>query len=190
MSEFWLCLLMIILAMATIFVLLISVVAGYFFISSCFMHYPPPVPSAGRLKEKVLAGIREYLRTGENMIFMDLGSGWGTLIIPLAKEFPQHKFIGVERVFFPYFCSKIRAHNLSNVSFIHGDIFKTDISQTDIVFCFLMQKLMNDLTPLLQQNLKSGARVMSCRFTCPNWQPERTESLGTAYETYYVYKKD
>ena len=190
MTEFWLYSLIIFMAIVAFLVLLVSVVAIYFFISSCFMRYPPPIPSSGRLKEKVLEGIREYLQTSESMVFMDLGSGWGTLLIPLAKQFPQHRFVGVERVFMPYFFSKLRAHKLKNLSFIHGDIFKTDISQTDLVFCFLMQKLMNDLTPLLKKNLKSGARVCSCRFTCPDWEPEKTVSLGTDYETYYIYRKD
>ena len=190
MSAFGLCLLMIILLTALCFVLVISLIAVYFFISSCFMQYPPPVPSSGRLKEKILENLREYLRQQKNMTVTDLGSGWGTLLLPLAKEFPQHRFIGVERAFTPYFCSKILTFRLKNLTFIRDDIFQTDISQTDIVYCFLMQKLMDDLTPFLRQNLKSGARVCSCRFTCPNWEPEKTVSLGTPYETYYVYKQD
>ena len=144
MTNFWLCSLIILMTIVICLILLVSIVAIYFFVSSCFMRYPPPIPSSGQLKEKVLEGIREYLQNSDSMTFMDLGSGWGTLLIPLAKQFPQHRFIGVERVFVPYFFSKLRSHNLKNLSFIHGDIFKTDISQTDMVFCFLMQKLMTN----------------------------------------------
>ena len=67
MSAFGLCLLMIILLTALCFVLVISLIAVYFFISSCFMQYPPPVPSSGRLKEKILENLREYLRQQKNM---------------------------------------------------------------------------------------------------------------------------
>lgn len=167
----------------------VSVMAIYFLISSCFMRYPPPIPSVGSLKMRILANICSYLRGKEGLTIMDLGSGWGTLLLPLAKRFPQHRFIGVERSFLPYIVSALRGHNLPNLHFEHSDIFQTDFKRGDIIFCFLMQKLMNDLTPVLRENIKPGTYVYSCRFTCPGWEPERTVSLGSAYKTFYIYRK-
>ncbi len=190
MSDIWFYVLLLLIFIIAFIIFAVSIVAIYFFISSCFMHYPPPVPSSGRLKEKVLEDICTYLQDKEGLTFMDLGSGWGTMLLPLAKRFPQHRFIGVERAFTPYIVSVLRAHNLPNLHFEHGDIFKTDIKRCDVIFCFLMQKLMDDLTPHLKENLKSGAYVYSCRFTCPNWPPAHTVSLGTPYETYYVYRQE
>jgi hypothetical protein len=190
MSDILLYILLLLLLIIVLVIFVVSIVAIYFFISSCFMRYPPPIPSSGRLKDKVLEDICAYLQDKEGLTFMDLGSGWGTLLLPLAKRFPQHRFIGVERAFTPYAASVLRAHNLPNLHFEHGDIFKTDIKRCDVIFCFLMQKLMDGLTPRLKENLRSGAYVYSCRFTCPNWPPERTVSLGTPYETFYVYRQE
>lgn len=190
MSEFLFYSTILFLIAVSVYVLVLSLIAIYFMISSCFMHYAPPVPSSGPLKDKVLEDICRYLQAAENITFMDLGSGWGTLLIPLAKKFPQHRFIGIERAFLPYLLSKLRSGKLKNLTFLRGDIFDADISRADVVYCFLMQRLMDDLTPYLKQNLRKGALVYSCRFTCPDWQPEKTVSLGSTYETYYVYKKD
>lgn len=190
MAEIGLYFLLIALLLVMCSVLVLSVVAIYFFISSGFMRYPPPIPSSGRLKEKVLADICTFLESRKNMVLMDLGSGWGTLLVPLAKRFPQHRFIGIERAFLPYIISTLRAYNLPNLKFERGDIFTTDISQADVVYCFLMQKIMNRLEPRLQKELKSGACVYSCRFPCPNWPPQQTVSFGNKFNTYFIYRKD
>lgn len=190
MADFLLFSVLLVMAIAVFICVILSIIGIYFMISSCFMNYPPPVPSSGLLKEKALQDVCAYLQNKKGLTIMDLGSGWGTMLLPLAKRFPQHRFIGIEHAFFPYVVSKLRARKLPNLHFERGDIFKTDITGADVIYCFLMQKLMNDLTPYLKQNMHSGARLYSCRFYCPDWKPAATVSLGSKYDTYYLYIKD
>ena len=190
MSDLLLFLVLLAMVIAVLMIAILSIIGIYFMITSCFMRFPPPVPSSGLIKEKILADICAYLADKQNLTLKDLGSGWGTVLLPLAKRFPQHRFIGVEHAFLPYIISKLRARNLPNLHFERGDIFQTDLHNTDVIYCFLMQKLMEDLTPHLKQNMHSGARLYSCRFYCPDWKPAATVSLGSDYDTYYLYIKD
>ena len=64
---------------------------------SDFGEYPPFFPSFGRMKKVCLSEARKILAESKKVLkIIDLGCGSGSLIIPLAKEFPQHEFYGYD----------------------------------------------------------------------------------------------
>jgi len=174
-----------------IFMLVISVlglISIYFMINSGFMRTPPPVPSSGKIKTTMLQDVEKILSKRKNQVVMDLGSGWGTLLLPLAKKFPQHRFIGVEHGFLPCWISKLRARKMNNITFLRQDFFNTDISKADVIFLFLMTKLMNKIAAKCQSETRKGTLIYANRFPMKSIKPERKVSLGSKFYTYYVYK--
>ncbi len=123
-------------------IIIISVIGIYLLLSSSGFRTSPAVPTSGRIKKILLSELGKELRSKKNQTVVDLGSGWGTLLIPLARKFPNHKFVGIEKAFLPYVFSKIRASRLENGFFCRQDFFSFNLSDVNIVISFLMKKMM------------------------------------------------
>ena len=169
-------------------IIFVSMVFAYLTVSAGFMHSSPAVPSHGKVKEAIIDEATSILQNSENRIIMDLGSGWGTLLLPLARKFPEHKFIGIERGFMPYYVSKWRARKFSNLTFCRQNFFDTDISKVDIVFVFLLSSTMEKLTLKIKKEMKSKSTVIANRFPMKGEKPCKKVSFGSDYYTYYVYQ--
>ena len=152
------------------------------------MHSSPAVPSHGKVKNAVIEEAAAMLKNANDKTIMDLGSGWGTLLLPLAKRFPEHKFVGIERGFWPFYVSTWRARKLENLTFYRQDFFVADVSAADIVFVFLLNSTMAKLTSKIKREMKSGSVVIANRFPMKDVKADKEVSLGSKYYTYYVYK--
>lgn len=167
----------------------ISAMGIYLFVSSSFQKYAPPVRSSGKLKEAVLEDVSAQLeKAPDGQKIVDLGSGWGTLLLPLAKKFPNHQFIGVERAITPFVFSWFRARKIPNLQFIRDDFFKYDLSQTNVVVLFLIGFMMPRVTKKCLEELPKGAKVYASRFALTDVKADKTVELGSKMETYYVYE--
>ena len=173
--------------LAVIFV--VSLLGIYWLISSCGDRYAPPICCCGKLKEGLLADISDYLeKAPAGKTLVDLGSGWGTLLLPLAKRFPQHKFVGVERAFTPYHVSCVRGRGLSNLEFIKGDLFDYHLGKIDVAISFLIGFIMPAITQKFKDELPKGAIVYAPRFPLADIKPDRVVDLGNKMETFFVYQ--
>jgi len=170
-------------------VIAISSMGIYLFISSSFQKYAPPVRSSGKLKKAVLNEISKQLeKAADKQKIVDLGSGWGTLLLPLAQKFPQHEFVGIERAFTPFLISSWRARKLPNLSFVHDDFFKYDLAKTNVVILFLIGFMMPKVTEKCLKELPKGAMVYASRFSLTEVNADKVVKLGSKMETYYVYE--
>ncbi len=125
----------------------------------------PYVPTKNERIKKILklAGLKK------GKVFYELGSGDGRVVIAAAKM--GAKAIGIEQSWIRIFMSRWKARNLSNAKFIHGDIFKQDLSNADLVFVFLLPRGVERLEPTLRKSLKKGAKVITQTFHFKNWIP-------------------
>lgn len=180
---------LLLLGIICITVLLVSVIFAYLTVSAGFMHSSPAVPSHGKVKKAIIEEAASILEANiSQQTVMDLGSGWGTLLLPLAKKFPNHKFVGIECGFLPYWISVWRSHKLKNLVFLRQDFFETDISKADLIFVFLLNSTMAKLTSKIKNEMKSESLVIANRFPMKDTEPYKEVSLGSKYYTYYVYK--
>lgn len=170
-------------------ILLISIIFIYLTVASGFMHSSPSVPSCGKIKDAMLRSVATKLtNSSEQMTIIDLGSGWGSLLLPLAKQFPQHKFIGYEIARLPFFISSLRGRKLKNICFLRQDILEANISSADIIFLFLLPNMMKKLTKKCQYEMKKSSLIYVNRFPFPNIKETEKVSLGSDYYSYYIYK--
>jgi SAM-dependent methyltransferase len=108
-----------------------------------------------------------------NDVLYDLGCGDGRLIILAARD-AGARATGVElrEDLIATARSEVRRLNLEDkVTVIQGDLFEIPLSEADVVTLFLTPSANERLRPKLEQELRSGARVISHDFEIPGWKP-------------------
>ena len=95
----------------------------------------PPMRSSGKACQAMLASIDRPV----NGPLIDLGSGWGTLVIALARKYPHHQVIGYELSWLPWLVSSVRKYSLrlGNLTLYRQDFNKTELGNSSTLFCFL-----------------------------------------------------
>lgn len=112
-------------------------------------------------------------RKGEK--FYDLGCGTGRTLIISDKEFGL-KTVGFELSPIIYFIAKINIflNSAKNSEIRMQNAYNQNLSDADIVFCFLSVDPMEKLKSKFLRELKSGARIISYSFKIKGWEPEET----------------
>ncbi|MGB9457018.1 MAG: methyltransferase domain-containing protein [Bryobacteraceae bacterium] len=151
-------------------------------------YYPTPETIVDQML--LLGG----LKAGEKMF--DLGSGDGRIVIMAAQKFHADA-VGVE--IDPDLCrqSLARIAKLGlekSARIIHGDLLAQNYSSADLVTVYLLPDSINGkVEPLLDRQLKKGARVVAHDFEFRAWTPEKVENIADDGEgrshTLYLYRK-
>jgi len=151
----------------------------------------PYYPTPSSVVEKMLK-IGE-LKAGEKMF--DLGSGDGRIVIMAAGEF-KAEAVGVELDEDLYKQSSERLRKLGleeRARIIHGDILKQDYSSADLLTVYLLPTSNDRVRPILEEQLKKGARVVCHDFDITGWTPEHVEHIEDDGEgrshTIYLYRR-
>ncbi len=134
-------------------------------------YYPTP--------ETIVVKMLELgsLKAGEKMF--DLGSGDGRIVIAAAQKFHADA-VGVEldKDLFKQSMERIRKLGLEgSARIINGDILKQDYSSADLVTVYLLPNSNDKVQPLLERQLKKGARVVAHDFEFRGWTPAKVEDI-------------
>jgi len=166
----------------------------YSFIRCGCGKYGPFVSSYGKIKEDILNEARSVLRKSKKPLKVtDLGCGSGALLLPLAKEFPHHQFIGLEWDIVPLTMGKAKAKmaGLKNISFVKGNYMKTSHADMDLIMCYVLKVTGEPLGKKLSEEIKDTCVVISEMF--PLYHLEEIKqiqsSLAGIPEKVFVYKK-
>lgn len=153
--------------------------------------YPPAFPSFGNMKKIALAEAEKFLNSSQRPLkIIDLGCGVGGLLLPLAKKFPQHQFVGYDWDFFVCQILKLRARKLSNLTVVRDNFMHADLKQYDLLLCFLDTKAAEDLSLKMKQEINSNALIVSSAFELKGLTPTNVldaKSFGMPLKV-YVYK--
>lgn len=147
----------------------------------------PFVPSPQPVVEMMLDAAD--LKPGE--IVYDLGCGDGRIVITAAREY-KAKGVGVElsQALARSAQDQVRKLGLANrVSIVQGDLLNVDLRSADVVTLYLLTDVNERLKPILEKELRPGARVVSHDFMMRGWKPWRTETVAVTnrIHTIYVY---
>lgn len=143
----------------------------------------PWVPSYRRSVRKMLtmAGVRP----GE--LVYDLGSGDGRVLTAAARHFGA-RAVGVEIDPLRALWSRARIALLGlqeQARVVRGNLFDQDLSDADVVTCYLLQETNDRLAEKLSRELCPGARVVSNTFTFPGLELTGKDDK----DRLYVYTK-
>ena len=148
----------------------------------------PSYPSPQAVVDRMLA--LADIRPGETVY--DLGCGDGRIVITAATKFAA-KAVGVEirRDIYESTAAHVVSLGLADqVHIIHGDALKTNLAPADVVTLYLLTSSNERLRPVLESQLRKGARVVSHDFEIRGWKPEKTEKVLVEGRPHmiYVYK--
>lgn len=148
----------------------------------------PPMPTSPNVRRAMLALVAD-----ENpAVIYELGSGWGGLATALAVAFPHARVIGLEVSPLPWLVSRLRQTIVGpdNLSIRWGDAHKADLSDGDLVVCFLCPQVMAPLDAKLRAALRPGAAVLSNSFALHGWTPEKEIRVGDRHHSaVYLYRR-
>ena len=151
-------------------------------------YYPTPETIVDKMLQ--LGG----LKAGEKMY--DLGSGDGRIVILAAQKF-HAEAVGVEldKDLCKQSAAKILKLGLEKrAHIVNGDLLKQNYASADLVTVYLLPDAVNNkVQPLLDKQLKKGARIVAKDFDFRNWTPEQVEQIADDGEgrshTLYLYRK-
>ena len=133
------------------------------------------------------------LKPGEKMI--DLGSGDGRIVVMAAQKFHANATgIELDKELCRQSLERIRKLGLEKTAtIINGDILKQDYTSADLITVYLLPNSNDRVQPLLERQLKKGARVVAHDFEFRNWTPEKVKDIdddgaGRSH-TLYLYRR-
>ena len=150
-------------------------------------YYPTPETIVERMLQ--LGG----LKAGEKLF--DLGSGDGRIVTMAAQKFHADAYgVELDKDLVKQSLAKIRQLGLEKTAHIlNGDLLKQNYSSADLITVYLLPSANERVQPLLDRQLKKGARVVAHDFEFKNWTPEKVESIDDDGEgrsqTLYLYRK-
>jgi protein-L-isoaspartate O-methyltransferase len=109
----------------------------------------------------------------------DLGSGDGRIVIMAAQKFKANA-VGVE---FDDSLAKQSSDRIAKLGLtahariIHGDLLLQDYSDADLLTVYLLPMSNDKVTPILEKQLKKGARIVAHDFEFSAWKPEKIQDI-------------
>lgn len=151
----------------------------------------PYYPTPEMVVEKMLQ--LADLKKGERIF--DLGSGDGRIVIMAAEKFGANS-TGVEfdNDLHQQSSDRIKKLGLSDrARIIHGDLMAQNYADADLITIYLLPVSNEKVKPLLEKQLKKGARIVAHDFQVKGWEPEKTVSIDDDGEgrshTLYLYRR-
>lgn len=150
-------------------------VSGVTFVYYTWRTKIPAVPTQKSARTVILNLISQELHEHPrpNPVIYDLGCGWGGLCLAVAKEFPQAKVIGLELAWPALIVCWLRKLVLGrrNWKILRRNFWRHDISDGDIILCYLGDVVMSDLRDKLRREARNGCLIISNTFPLPKDWP-------------------
>ena len=148
----------------------------------------PYVPTPANVVDAMLSianvGPRDYV--------IDLGSGDGRIVITAAQKF-NAEAVGVELDDDLYKQSSARIAELGlqkRAKILHANMYHVSLRMATVVTLYLLTSVNERLKPILERDLRPGARVVTHDFLIPGWTSEKSEMVfddnGISH-TLYLY---
>jgi hypothetical protein len=165
-------------------ILAISILIQFFNI--IFRGYAPFISTKG----KVIIEIFSQIKFDENFKgkVYELGAGQAGFLRRFEEKYKNAELVGVEYSLIPYLISKFQLGLFGSKIIIQKkNFFKIDLSDADVIYCYLSSKTMKTLEKKFQKECKKGTVIISYQFIMPNLKPDKILELGE-FSRVYVYK--
>ena len=145
-----------------------------------------PMPSSSKAYKTIL----EHAEVKGEGAIIDLGSGWGTLVVAFARKYPHKQVIGYELSLLPWFFSVLRKNllGLSNLHIYRRNFFNADLKAAGLLVCYLFPKGMSKLKQKLNVD-DIHVNIVSNTFVVPDSDAIMKISLDDTFHTpIYFYR--
>ena len=150
-------------------------------------YYPTPETIVEKMLQ--LGG----LKAGEKMF--DLGSGDGRIVIMASRKYHADATgIEFDKDLARQSSERIKSLDLQKTArIINGDVLRQDVSSADLITVYLLPASNEKIRPMLEKQLKKGARLVAHDFEIPGWHPDDVQHIEDDGEgrshTLYLYRR-
>ena len=133
------------------------------------------------------------LKPAEKMY--DLGSGDGRIVIQAARKYKADAWgVELDESLYKQSVARIRTLGLaSSAHIVLGDLLQQDYSSSDLLTIYLLPVAIEKVTPILEKQLKKGARVVVHDFEFSQWTPAKILDIADDGEgrshRLYLYRR-
>ena len=138
-------------------------------------------------RAKIAAFIDAVPMKADQML-VDLGCGDGRVLREAHKRYGV-RTVGYEINPLAYLKARLLSIGFNKIKIKRQNFWKADLSQADVVFCYLYPDVMKRLAAKLVAGLKPGAIIVSSNFSLPGFVPSRILRLerNLHRDPMYVY---
>ena len=135
--------------------------------------------------------LADLLPKTPNLRCADLGAGLGSMLRPLSSARPDARFVGVENAPLTWLGGKLLALRHANCEWRWGDLWRTDLSEFDVVYAFLSPVPMAALWCKVEREMKPGSLFISNSFPVPEVEPSEIIKVDDDRQTLlYCYRRE
>lgn len=149
-----------------------------------------PMMSSFTARKAMLAALDNTVKSRDKGPIIDLGSGWGTLVIAIAKKYPQQQVVGYELSWLPWAFSVLWKHclGIKNVTIYRKNFLNIDLNNASVLCCYLFSSAMRSIDTKLSSERNSPVFIISNTFSLPNLKPSHTIPLSDFHRSnIFVY---
>lgn len=145
----------------------------------------PFVPTTGGEIKEILERVR--LRKGQ--VFLELGSGDGRVVRSAVKLFGVSG-IGVDIHPMLIWYSRWRTwrQKLKGIKFVRKNVYKFPLKGVDVIYLFLMPKMLVKLQDRMLKECQSGTLVIAHGFEVPALKKLEFDRISSTYFPTYYYR--
>jgi SAM-dependent methyltransferase len=103
-------------------------------------------------------------------LLVDIGCGDGRVLRDARRRYGV-RARGFEVNPIAYLMARLRTFGMKGIEIRYSDFWKAALDEADVVFCYLFPDVMKRVADKLETELRPGARVVSCNFPLPGWEP-------------------
>lgn len=174
---------MIILIVLELLLLVILVLTALNFFNIVFRGFAPFMTA----NSEVIKDIIDNINPDKGSLIYELGAGNANFLKGVEARYPETKLIGIEYSWFPYLLAKSRLKALkSRIELRRQDLYKTDLHNASIIYCYLIPSMMPKLSEKIQKECQPGTIVISYLFSIPNLSIRKT--IETKGGNIYFYE--
>lgn len=146
----------------------------------------PYVPTKKDEIGKILT--RAKLEKGQH--FYELGAGDGRVVKEAVKRY-QVKGLAVEINPLLVYYARLLSwfEKLEHITFRRNNFFQTDLAQADVIFLFLMPKVLERLKPKIARECKKDILVISHGFKIDGWSKYLESKIDSEPFPTYFYRR-
>ena len=142
----------------------------------------PWVPTSMKIVNRMM----EMAEVSPEDVVYDLGCGDGRMLLAAAMRY-HARAVGIEidplRYIWCQFLITILGQR-KRTRIIFGNFFKKDLSEADVVMCYLMPDALAKLETKFKQELRPGSRVVSNIFAFPTFDKVQEDGNVRLYLVY------
>lgn len=147
-----------------------------------------PMPTSAKVRGAMLAALPDNI----NGAIFELGSGWGTLAVPLARQYSNCPVLGFEISPLPWLYSRLRqmVTQTQNLTFHRRNYLTADFSASALIVVYIHADGMEKLKPKFERELKPGTLILSNFFQIRGWEPIQELTVDDIHQTkVYLYQR-